>query len=141
MLNAALLVGPDPEVYATLDVAVLDLYSGDLEFVKAGAAPSYILREGELTQIDSRSMPAGMLPVLEPEIFRCSVQPGDLVILLSDGLLPAGQGDEALREFILAFDRKKGSMARAMVNFCKKLTPEEISDDMTAVVLHIRKEH
>lgn len=139
VLNAALLVGPDPDVYATLDVAVLDLYSGDLEFVKAGAAPSYILRGSELTQIDSRSLPAGLLPTLEPEIFRCSVQPGDLIIMLSDGLLPAGQSDQPLREFITGFDRKRGSMARAMVNLCKKLTPEDIADDMTAVVLTIGK--
>ncbi|NLT58737.1 MAG: SpoIIE family protein phosphatase [Clostridiales bacterium] len=139
VLNAALMVGPEPEVFATLDVVVLDLYSGDLEFVKAGAAPSFILRGRELTRVDSHSMPAGVLPVLEPEIHRSSAQPGDSIILLSDGLLPPGQSEQPLCEFILSFDRKRGSLARAMVNFCKKLYQNQPGDDMTAVVLDIRK--
>ncbi|MBQ3078201.1 MAG: SpoIIE family protein phosphatase, partial [Clostridia bacterium] len=139
ILNAALLADNEPEVFATVDAAILDLYSGDLEFVKAGAAPSYILREGRLTRVESRGLPAGVLPELEAQVTRTRVQPGDAIILLSDGLLPAGEADGPLREFILTFDRSKGSLARGMVRFCRERYRELPQDDMTAAVVDVRR--
>lgn len=139
VLNAALLAGEDSEVFTTLDVAIFDLYSGDLEFVKAGAAPSFILREGNLTRVDSRGMPAGLLPQWEACVTRSRVQAGDTVILLSDGLLPPGEPEGPLRDFITSFDRHHGSLARAMVSFCRKAYGHIPADDMTAVVVDVNK--
>ena len=139
VLNAALLAGEEPEVFTTLDVAILDLYSGDLEFVKAGAAPSFILRDGALTRVDGRGMPAGLLPQWEACVTRSRVEAGDAILLLSDGLLPPGEPEDALCNFILSFDRRNGSLARAMVNFCRKSYGHLPQDDMTAVVIDVRK--
>ena len=140
VLNAALLAGEEPEVFTTLDVAIFDLYSGDLEFVKAGAAPSFILREGALTRVDSRGMPAGLLPQWEACVTRSRVQAGDTVILLSDGLLPPGESEGPLRDFIVSFDRRHGSLSRALVNFGRKAYEHIPADDMTAVVIDVKKQ-
>lgn len=30
------------EIFATLDIAIVDLYKGNIEFIKSGACPTYI---------------------------------------------------------------------------------------------------
>ena len=41
LINANLLnVGED--VFATLDIAIVDLYKGTVEFIKSGCSPTYI---------------------------------------------------------------------------------------------------
>ena len=55
------------------------------------------------------------------------------------GLLPPGEPEDALCNFILSFDRRNGSLARAMVNFCRKSYGHLPQDDMTAVVIDVRK--
>ena len=37
-------------MYATLDVAILDLYKGNLEFIKNGACPTFIKRGKEIQE-------------------------------------------------------------------------------------------
>ena len=50
-------------VYRVDDVYLfrVDLYTGKTEFLKAGAAPSFVLRSGTVGKVESMSMPAGIL--------------------------------------------------------------------------------
>lgn len=139
LLNTALLAGNQSEVFATLDAVILDLYSGDAEFVKAGAAPSFILRSGRLTRVAARGMPVGILPQWEASVTRSRLEAGDAVILMSDGLLMPGEPEQPLLDFILSFDRRRGSLARAMVEFCRNAYRHLPPDDMTVVILDLQK--
>ena len=42
LINSSLLAIGKEDMYATLDVAVLDLYAQKLEFIKNGACPTYV---------------------------------------------------------------------------------------------------
>lgn len=48
-------------MYATLDVEILDLYSGIMEFVKNGACPTYLKRNKEVQLLKANTLPAGAI--------------------------------------------------------------------------------
>ena len=87
MLNAFLMSKTD-ETFTTVDLLEVDLLSGEAHFIKAGAAPSYILRGERLHKIASRTPPAGILRNMCAEQTTFTLQEGDYVILLSDGVDP-----------------------------------------------------
>ncbi len=124
------------ECSATVDLWELDLLSGKAAFLKSGAAPTYILREGGLFKIRSKTLPVGILR--EPDTKRISfdVGEGDVVVMVSDGVT---QGKE---ECPWLFDLLRGNIstlgiektADLVVNYAKK---EGSSDDLSVLILKI----
>ena len=45
LINSALVMENDRETFATLDICCIDLYTGRAEFIKNGAAATYVLRD------------------------------------------------------------------------------------------------
>ncbi len=89
MLNSFLMSKTD-ETFTTVDLLEIDLFSGEANFIKAGAAPSYILRDCHLHRFESRTPPAGILNRMVAEQTTFTLFDGDFVILLSDGVEEAG---------------------------------------------------
>lgn len=74
------------ECSATVDVMELDLICGGAKFIKSGAAPSFVLRNGRLFKLRSRTVPIGILPSADAESITFRVEPGDLIVMMSDGV-------------------------------------------------------
>ncbi|MBR3837052.1 MAG: SpoIIE family protein phosphatase [Clostridia bacterium] len=91
MLNTFLMAKTD-ETFTTVDLLEVDLLSGEANFIKAGAAPSFVLRGDRLHRIESRTPPAGALVRMCAEQTAFRLRPGDFVILMSDGAEAAGDG-------------------------------------------------
>ena len=101
VVNALMLMCTGREMYATMDLCVIDLHTGETAFEKLGACPSYIVREGEVRAIGADTLPVGVLPDVEPRSLRMTLRPGDVVILLTDGVAEAFPGgEEGLRTAI-----------------------------------------
>jgi stage II sporulation protein E len=122
MLNAFLMAKTD-ETFTSVDLLEIDLLSGNANFIKAGAAPSYVLRGDRLSKIESRTPPAGILRRMCAEQTAFSLREGDYIIQMSDGaedgteetrwLLPlvSGRGFEnaaSLCEQVFAAARERG---------------------------------
>lgn len=75
------------EASATIDLFELDLLTARACFIKSGAAPSYVRRGENLFRIRSKTVPIGILRALDAEQTAFDVCEGDLVIMLSDGIL------------------------------------------------------
>ena len=86
LINSALSVKSRDESFSTLDVLKLDLFSHTASFLKAGAAASYILREGSIIKISGSSLPAGILTRCDPEVISDKITAGDMIIITSDGI-------------------------------------------------------
>ena len=85
MLNKVLMAKKD-EVFTTIDLLEIDKLTGEAVFVKAGAAPSFLLRDGNFTRIESRTLPTGIIPDVKAEQIRLQLKKGDFLIMLSDGV-------------------------------------------------------
>ena len=86
LINSNLL-NVSEEVYATLDIAIVDLYKGSIEFIKSGACPTYIKNKKRVQLIKSLALPTGIIPTVSKEIFDRDIENGDILLMCSDGIV------------------------------------------------------
>lgn len=87
LLNAVLMLRSGQVRFSTLDMGIVNLYTGNCEFVKAGAATTFIKRKNWVETIASTSVPLGFLDSAECETKHKKLYHDDYVIMLSDGAL------------------------------------------------------
>ena len=104
MINSILVLKSTDDAFATIDLSVVDLFNGNVEFVKFGAVPTYIKRADRIELIKTASLPAGILNNIEVELVSKKLEDGDFIIMMSDGILDSFReyedGDKVLRDFI-----------------------------------------
>ena len=83
------------EMYATVDALRLDLETGEGEFIKCGAPPSFVLREGRVHTVYAEALPAGIVEEAVPAVHKAVLRRNDVVVLLTDGALDALGQDTA----------------------------------------------
>lgn len=141
MVNGAMAAAGQEQVMSTLDVCDIDLYTGNCEFVKVGAASTYIKRGRLVDRISSRNLPLGVFWQMTPETQNRTLQSGDYVIMLSDGVLEAlseGIGEEALPEIIGRMEYSNpGEIANQLLAYAIGQSRGRIRDDMTVLVTGI----
>lgn len=86
LVNSALMVKGGRESLATLDTAAVDCYTGTAVFYKAGAAPTFLRRQGRAMRLEATSLPAGILDGVEPVERRFDLHEEDLILMVSDGV-------------------------------------------------------
>lgn len=88
LINSTLATSMQEEdMYATLDIAILDLYDENMEFVKSGACPTYVKRNKEVQLLKSVSMPTGILENVDLIEYDKDIQKGDIIVMCSDGII------------------------------------------------------
>ena len=141
MINGALAAAGQEQNMSTLDICSMDLYSGECEFVKVGAACTYIKRGHLVDRLSAQNLPLGVFQQIEPEVMSRTLQNGDYVIMLSDGVLDAlsqGLGEEILPEIIGRMEyTNPNEMANQILAYCIKQSKGQIRDDMTVLVTGI----
>ncbi|MDO4262187.1 MAG: SpoIIE family protein phosphatase [Eubacteriales bacterium] len=103
MINSSIVLQPDARVFSTVDLAAVDLYTGVCEFLKIGAAASFIRREHGVECIRGAGLPAGVSGELLLEPYRLRLYDGNLVFLVTDGVisaLPEGREEAVLKDLI-----------------------------------------
>ncbi len=148
LANSILALRSPEETFATLDLALIDLVSGEAEFVKVGAAPTFIYQRGGVGIVRARSLPLGILDSVEVESVRRRLGSGDVIVMVTDGLLE-GWGDQAVREGQVERVIREGatapygaeqSLARALLEDVALGLSEERQDDMTVLVVRLWSE-
>jgi serine phosphatase RsbU (regulator of sigma subunit) len=95
-LNSFLCEHTDVGRYATMFFGVLDR-DGRLEFINAGHPSPLLLRRGEVAEpFTEGSFPLGLMPGANYVTARVELQPGDTLILFSDGVTEAMNSDQQL---------------------------------------------
>ncbi len=88
--------------FVTLDLLQFDLKSGEALFIKYGASPSYVIRDGREQKLWRQSLPAGLGG--EGAMLKVILKAGDKVVMVSDGVtIPEsleGSGDALCRRLI-----------------------------------------
>lgn len=160
MVNTAFLIGTGEDMFPTLDVCEINLYTGGCEFLKLGAAPSFIKREEGLEKVDSGAFPLGLFGDLDMESKRYRLCQGEYVILLSDGVTDciAYKGEEGIPDMEEGLEgaetessdtewqmfetflenipyRNPGEIANHILSYAIKESNGHIHDDMTVMVL------
>lgn len=90
IVNSSLLFKSTDESLATLDISSIDLFTGQAELLKVGAAPTIIRRNGRTGKAQSTSLPAGILRDIGFDKATVNLKAGDIVLMLSDGAVSDG---------------------------------------------------
>jgi sigma-B regulation protein RsbU (phosphoserine phosphatase) len=93
--------------YATLFFGILGR-DGELEYLNAGHPSPLLLRRGEVTELfTAGSFPLGLVPEAEYSTARATLEPGDTLVLFSDGVTEAADPNQ--QEF--GISRLQGMLA------------------------------
>ena len=138
LLGAGFPVKTEEVRFCTVDVALFDLYEGACEFVKAGAAATFLKRQGEVEIIRSATLPIGVLQDIEIDTETRRLESGDYVIMVTDGVmdaLPAGEQDVLMCTFIQDTDiLNPRELAHHILGRVLEWSGEVPLDDMTVLV-------
>lgn len=86
MVNSVLLVDNE-EIYATLDVSMIDLLDGSAEFIKVSSCPTYIKKGNKVDMIQSVGLPVGVVENIDIDLYGKKLESGDLIVMVSDGIV------------------------------------------------------
>ncbi len=86
LINTTIL-NANEEIFATLDIAIIDLYNGKIEFIKNGACPTYVKNKKKVQIVKSLSLPAGILNDINLTIYDKDIEEQDVLVMCSDGII------------------------------------------------------
>lgn len=81
------IMNANEEIFATLDIAIIDLYNGKVEFIKNGACPTYVKNKKKVQIVKSLSLPAGILNNINLTTYDKDIEDQDILVMCSDGIL------------------------------------------------------
>ena len=117
-------MGCGNECSATIDLLEIDLMSGVASFIKSGAAPTYIAREGTVYKVSSRTMPIGIIKDADAKITRFDTKKGDIIVMMSDGCCHDSDDCPWLVEYLCAFMAKNKKIDCPKEELCERLKSE-----------------
>lgn len=120
MVKSSMLFSSQHERYVTLDCLLIDLYTGIGKMLKLGSAESFIIREQSVEMIAGNHPPVGACFDEKTVFIRKKLNHGDIVVMVSDGVLDEFGGSVAFSSFLM---KQKET--------CPQLLCDQIMDQIT----------
>ena len=132
--------------YATMFFGIIDV-DGTLEYINAGHPSPLLVRGNEVTELYTEgALPLGLVPEARHKIDHAKLEPGDTLVLFSDGITEAADtsdnlfGVERLQEVLdgqyeSPLDEVKESIVQAVDGFSAGASQ---TDDLTLLLVRYR---
>ncbi|MGL6173475.1 MAG: stage II sporulation protein E [Cellulosilyticaceae bacterium] len=142
LINSALVLKSTEETFSTMDITLIDTHTGVAEFLKAGAATSFILRGKDVLTIRSATFPIGILKEVDLEVQKLQLKHGDIIVMVTDGILAAKDDVLGKEDTFKHFIQEAGAgepkyIAEYLMQKSCDLLGIENKDDMTIVVAKV----
>ncbi len=142
MINSVLVLKSNNESFSTLDICAIDLYSGLAEFVKIGAASTFLIRDGEVEVIKSSSLPVGIVNEVDFEVTKRKLKSSDMILMITDGVVDTNENLDIEEKWVceVLANFKSGNpqdVADYILYEAKNHAGKIIRDDMTVVAAKI----
>jgi len=141
LVNSFVTFLTDGAVSSTLDLVMVDFYTGMTDFMKLGASTTFLCQEGKVECIRSESLPMGVLEQVEFDTCSRKLYHGDKIIMVSDGVLDGMEGEdkEACLANLIAdlHTNNVQSMAEAIISTIENMQRDGLRDDSTVLVAGI----
>lgn len=140
MINSALVLKSAEESFSTIDMCIIDMHEAIAEFVKIGAAATYIKRGNDIQVISSTSLPAGILSNVDMEMTKKRLKDGDIIVMVTDGVLDSSDeiikhNDQWLEKALQDIkSNNPQDIADYILQRAKDNAKGDIQDDMTVLV-------
>ena len=137
LLNSALYAQNEEEDHPTVDICSLDLYTGECEICKVGGATTFWKSCRGVECVGGESLPLGIFQKAQIERQLCQIRPGDLLVMVTDGVLDLLEdGEERMAEMLADLrDQNPQEIAEKILSYAICASEGRIRDDMTVFVL------
>jgi stage II sporulation protein E len=87
LINSSLVLKSDKQTFSTIDMSIINLFTGMCEFIKIGAAAAFIKRDHWVETISSTTLPIGMFGNVDYDTVTKKLYEGDIILMVTDGVL------------------------------------------------------
>lgn len=144
LINSSINLNSDEETYATIDISVFDRNTGNIEFIKNGACPTFIKSGNKVEVVKAISLPAGIVQNIDLVVYDKDLKGGEIVVMCSDGILESNQ--ELTNKEIWVKDLLENIETNDIQKIANILLQESIDngygvakDDMTILIAKVEK--
>jgi serine phosphatase RsbU (regulator of sigma subunit) len=123
-------------MFTTLDMIDVNLVTGECTFLKYGSCPTYIIRNHSIMEIQTQSLPIGIISPLEISIEKTKLIENDIIVMISDGFHQPFKEFLEDNEYLIGDDHPK-DIAQLFMQLSHN---SEHNDDMTIIVLKLCKQ-
>ncbi len=136
LINLLLLTKSSDEIFATIDLLCLNLFSGKVDIIKLGAAQTFVKTGGTVKNVESYSMPVGIVSSVEFEKRSAKLSDDDGFVMITDGI------DEdcypRVRELMLSTGMTSQRVAEEIIDY-SSMRKSAYFDDKTVFVVKLHK--
>ncbi|WP_099158884.1 stage II sporulation protein E [Virgibacillus ndiopensis] len=143
-INSILSLRSTDEMYATLDLAVINLHNAFVRFLKIGSTPSFIKRGEEMLKVEASNLPMGIIQEFDVDIVSEQLKSEDILIMMSDGIFDGPKHVENTDVWLKRKIREMKTddpqeMADLLLEEVIRTRSGAIVDDMTVMVAKVVK--
>ncbi|MDE7205564.1 MAG: SpoIIE family protein phosphatase [Lachnospiraceae bacterium] len=142
MVNGALFSQNPGGNLTTLDICSIDLFSGEADFVKTGAAASFLKRGMNVEEIVSDTLPLGSVEEINAMQLMVQLRNADMLVMVSDGVTDAfGEfGTRRLKDIIAKTNYvNPKELSDHLLKCAIGCQGGHIRDDMTVLAMYINQ--
>ena len=135
-----LIAYPPEENFSCLDLAAVNLDTGEADIVKIGSPIGFILSGEELRVLEGQSLPMGMLDAVHPATMRAKMGENDFMLFMSDGVTAAFGSSAELFDYLSALQPvNPQSLAEQILQTALSRYRGAAEDDMTVLAVKLLK--
>jgi hypothetical protein len=142
-INRRLLLDCGDDRFVSMVYARLDLENLSLTWVNAGHPPPLVMRRGKTDPLPGNGLILGIIPNAQYDAFSKDLEPGDVLLFYSDGLMERQATDGHMTGFedfrkmasAIAADREVDEIAEAVLSGAERMGA--VRDDVTLVVVKV----
>ena len=141
LINSLYTPEAEKTTFATADVVVLDLYQGSCQFIKNGAAQTWICRADLVETIEGQALPVGVVRDAEPYFEKTQISSGDYVIMMTDGVTDSlrGRQEEMERKILEHRIINPQELAEYILEQAVEWSGGRAQDDMSVIAAGVWK--
>ena len=139
-VNGSMLSATSGEKFATVDLCLINLWTGETAMNKLGACESFLIQGQKIKTIEGAALPLGILEHVVPMEHTFSLGSGDTLILMSDGVADAfGQAEGILKILREKRDASPQHLADQILRQASLRRDGLPSDDMTVLCARVEE--